>query len=43
MQQGEGGGVNLGGDARNEWEIALNEEVPTTLSVQMGAGERPRP
>ena len=39
VQQGEGGGVNLGGDARNEWDIALNDEVPTTLSVQMGAGE----
>jgi hypothetical protein len=39
VQQGEGGGVNLGGDARNEWDIALNDEVPTDLSVQMGAGE----
>jgi hypothetical protein len=39
VQQGSGGGVNLGGDARNEWDIALNDEVPTTLSVQMGAGE----
>ncbi len=39
VQQGEGGGVNLGGEARNEWDIALNDEVPTTLSVQMGAGE----
>ena len=39
VQQGEGGGVNLGGYARNEWDIRLNGEVPTTLSVQMGAGE----
>jgi N-terminal domain of toast_rack, DUF2154 len=39
VRQGSGGGVRLGGDARNEWDISLNDEVPTNLSVQMGAGE----
>src|SRR3712207_4823199 len=39
VRQGSGGGVNLGGDARNEWDIRFNDEVPTTLNVQMGAGE----
>src|SRR3712207_2345022 len=39
VRQGSGGGVRLGGDARNEWDIRLNDEVPTNLSVQMGAGE----
>jgi hypothetical protein len=33
----EGGG--LSGDARNEWDIRLSDEVPTDLVVQMGAGE----
>jgi N-terminal domain of toast_rack, DUF2154 len=27
------------GEARNEWDIRLNDEVPTDLNVQMGAGE----
>jgi hypothetical protein len=27
------------GEARNEWDIHFNDEVPTNLSVQMGAGE----
>jgi hypothetical protein len=39
VRQGSGGGLNLGGDARNEWDIRLNDEVPTDLLVQMGAGE----
>src|SRR5918994_5951521 len=39
VKQGRGGGVNLGGDARNEWDIRFNDEVPTDLVVQMGAGE----
>src|SRR5918995_2543284 len=26
-------------EARNEWDIHFNDEVPTNLSVQMGAGE----
>jgi hypothetical protein len=39
VRQGSGGGVRLGGDARNEWDILFNDEVPTDLVVQMGAGE----
>jgi hypothetical protein len=39
VKQGSGGGVRLGGNARNEWDIRLNDEVPTDLVVQMGAGE----
>jgi hypothetical protein len=39
VKQGSGEGINLGGDARNEWDISLNDEVPTDLVVQMGAGE----
>jgi hypothetical protein len=39
VRQGNGGGVRLGGDARNEWDIRFNDEVPTNLSVQIGAGE----
>jgi N-terminal domain of toast_rack, DUF2154 len=27
------------GEARNEWDIRFNDEVPTDLSVEMGAGE----
>jgi hypothetical protein len=29
----------LSGDARNEWDISLNDELPTDLVVQLGAGE----
>jgi hypothetical protein len=39
VEQGSGEGINLGGDARNEWEVRLNDEVPTDLRVEMGAGE----
>jgi hypothetical protein len=39
VKQGSGQGVDLGGDARNEWEIRLNDEVTTDLRVEMGAGE----
>ena len=39
VKQGSGGDVRLGGDARNEWDISLNDEVPTDLVVEMGAGE----
>jgi len=39
VKQGSGEDVNLGGKARNEWDIRLNDEVPTDLVVQMGAGE----
>jgi hypothetical protein len=30
---------SLGAKARNEWDINLNQEVPTDLVVKMGAGE----
>jgi N-terminal domain of toast_rack, DUF2154 len=39
VEQGSGEGVPLGGDARNEWDIRFNDEVPTDLVVEMGAGE----
>src|SRR5918995_118992 len=39
VRQGGSEGSNLTGGARNEWEIRLNDEVPTDLVVQMGAGE----
>jgi hypothetical protein len=39
VRQGGSEGSNLGGDARNEWEIRLNDEMPTDLVVQLGAGE----
>ena len=39
VKQSSGEGVRLGGDARNEWDISFNDEVPTDLVVQMGAGE----
>ncbi len=39
LRQGSGGGLRLGGDARNEWDLRFNDEVPTDLVVQMGAGE----
>jgi uncharacterized protein DUF2154 len=39
VKQGSDGDVRLGGDARNEWDISLNDEVPTDLVVEMGAGE----
>ena len=39
VKQGSGGGVRLGGDARNEWNLRFNDEVPIDLRVQMGAGE----
>jgi hypothetical protein len=38
-QGGANEDVRLGGDARNEWDISFNDEVPTDLVVQMGAGE----
>src|SRR5215203_2094931 len=38
-QGGANEGARLGGDARNEWDISFNDEVPTDLVVQMGAGE----
>jgi len=39
VKQGSSEGARLSGDARNEWDISLNDEVPTDLVVQMGAGE----
>jgi N-terminal domain of toast_rack, DUF2154 len=39
VEQGSDEGVRLGGDARNEWEVRFNDEVPTELRVEMGAGE----
>jgi hypothetical protein len=39
VEQGNSEGVRFGGDARNEWDIRLNDGVPTDLVVQMGAGE----
>jgi hypothetical protein len=39
VKQGNAGGARLGAGARNEWDIRFNDEVPTDLVVQMGAGE----
>jgi hypothetical protein len=39
VEQGSGEGVRLGSDVRNESDIRLNDEVPTDLVVEMGAGE----
>ena len=39
VRQGGSEGSDLTGEARNEWDIRLNDELPTDLVVQMGAGE----
>jgi hypothetical protein len=39
VKQGGANSGSLDAKARNEWDIGLNEEVPTDLVVQMGAGE----
>ena len=39
VKQGSAEGGNLSGGARNEWDISLNDELPTDLVVQMGAGK----
>src|SRR5215208_358471 len=39
VKQGSAEGANLSGEARNEWDISLSDELPTDLVVQMGAGE----
>src|SRR5215212_6960578 len=39
VKQGSAEGASLGAKARNEWDISFNDEVPTVLVVQMGAGE----
>jgi predicted small secreted protein len=39
VRQGGSKSSDLTGEARNEWDIRLNDELPTDLVVQMGAGE----
>jgi N-terminal domain of toast_rack, DUF2154 len=39
VKQGSAEGGGLSGGARNEWDINMNDEVPTDLVVQVGAGE----
>jgi hypothetical protein len=39
VEQGSGEDIPLGGEARNEWDLRFNDDVPIDLSVQMGAGE----
>jgi hypothetical protein len=39
VEQGSGEGIRLGGETRNEWDLRFNDEIPTDLSVEMGAGE----
>jgi hypothetical protein len=39
VKQGGTEGVHLDADGRNEWDIRLNDEVPTDLVVKIGAGE----
>jgi hypothetical protein len=39
VRQGSGDNGRLGGGARNEWDLRLNDDVPTDLVVEMGAGE----
>src|SRR5215211_4398350 len=39
VKQGGANSGSLDGKARNEWDITMNDEVPTYLVVQMGAGE----
>jgi hypothetical protein len=39
VKQGSANGGNLSGDARNEWDIGMNDELPTDLVVRLGAGE----
>jgi hypothetical protein len=39
VKQGNANSGSLDGKARNEWDITMNDEVPTDLVVQVGAGE----
>jgi hypothetical protein len=39
VEQGSGADIPLGGEARNEWDLRFNDDVPIDLNVQMGAGE----
>ena len=39
VEQGSGDDGRLGGGAGNEWDLRFNDDVPTDLVVEMGAGE----
>src|SRR5215213_10621006 len=39
VEQGSANGGDLSGGARNEWDISMNDEVPTDLVIRLGAGE----
>jgi hypothetical protein len=39
IEQGGGEDAPFGGDARNEWDLRFNDDVPLDLRVKMGAGE----
>jgi N-terminal domain of toast_rack, DUF2154 len=39
VKQGSANGGDLSGGARNEWDISMNDQVPTDLVVRLGAGE----
>jgi len=39
VEQGSGDNGRLGGGARNGWDLRFNDDVPTDLVVEMGAGE----
>src|SRR5919112_683249 len=39
VKQGSANGGDLSGGARNEWDISMNDEVPTDLVIRLGAGE----
>lgn len=39
VKQGSAEGGGLSGGARNEWDVSLNDKLPTDLVVQLGAGE----
>ena len=39
VKQGSTQGAGLSGGARNEWDIRLNDALPTDLVVRVGAGE----
>ena len=39
VKQGSANGGDLSGGARNEWDISMNDELPTDLVVRLGSGE----
>jgi hypothetical protein len=39
VKQGSSEGAGLSGGARNEWDISMNDQLPTDLVVRLGAGE----